>query len=90
MNHDSIAVSAAKPAKGWYKSLFAQVLCTLVLGIVLGVLVPDFAVKLKVLSDGFLKLIAMIVGPIVFCVVVHGIAGTGDLKNVGRVGGVAR
>lgn len=89
MNHDSVAVSAAKPAKAWYKSLFAQVLCTLVLGIVLGVLVPDFAVKLKVLSDGFLKLIAMIVGPIVFCVVVHGIAGTGDLKNVGRVGGVA-
>ncbi|MFS2097051.1 C4-dicarboxylate transporter DctA [Pseudomonas sp. Pseusp11] len=89
MNHDSVAVSAAKPAKAWYKSLFAQVLCTLVLGIVLGVLVPDFAVKLKVLSDGFLKLIAMIVGPIVFCVVVHGIAGTGDLKSVGRVGGVA-
>ncbi|EJM16970.1 Na+/H+ dicarboxylate symporter [Pseudomonas sp. GM18] len=89
MNHDSVTVSAAKPAKAWYKSLFAQVLCTLVLGIVLGVLVPDFAVKLKVLSDGFLKLIAMIVGPIVFCVVVHGIAGTGDLKSVGRVGGVA-
>lgn len=89
MHHDSVAVSAAKPAKGWYKSLFAQVLTTLVAGIVLGVLVPDFAVKLKVLSDGFLKLIAMIVGPIVFCVVVHGIAGTGDLKNVGRVGGVA-
>ena len=56
-------------------------------GIVPGVLVPDFAAKLKVRSDGLLKLIAMIVGPIVFCVVVHGIAGTGDLKNVGRVGG---
>ncbi|AZD30365.1 C4-dicarboxylate transporter DctA [Pseudomonas chlororaphis] len=90
MNHDSNAASAVKPtARAWYGSLFAQVLLALLLGIVLGVLVPDFAVKLKVLSDGFLKLISMIVAPIVFCVVVHGIAGTGDLKNVGRVGGVA-
>ena len=69
-----------------YKSLFVQVLVTLLLGIVIGVLWPDFATGLKVLSDGFLKLITMIVAPIVFCVVVHGIAGAGDLKKVGRVG----
>ena len=48
--------------------------------------VPDFAVGLKILSDAFLKLISMVVAPIVFCVVVHGIAATGDLKKVGRVG----
>src|SRR5437879_13821032 len=42
--------------------------------------------SLKIFSDAFLKLISMIVGPIVFCVVVHGIAGAGDLKKVGRVG----
>jgi aerobic C4-dicarboxylate transport protein len=53
---------------------------------VLGVAWPDFAVSLKILSDAFLKLISMIVAPIVFCVVVHGIAGAGDLKKVGRVG----
>ena len=47
---------------------------------------PEFAVSLKILSDAFLKLISMIVAPIVFCVVVHGIAGAGDLKKVGRVG----
>ena len=47
---------------------------------------PDFAVSLKIFSDAFLKLISMIVAPIVFCVVVHGIAGAGDLKKVGRVG----
>jgi aerobic C4-dicarboxylate transport protein len=69
-----------------YKSLFVQVLVALVAGIVIGVMEPTFAVQLKVLSDGFLKLISMIVGPIVFCVVVHGIAGAGDLKKVGRVG----
>lgn len=69
-----------------YKSLFVQVLAALLLGIILGVAAPDFAVGLKILSDAFLKLITMIVAPIVFCVVVHGIAGAGDLKKVGRVG----
>ncbi|HTV26607.1 MAG TPA: C4-dicarboxylate transporter DctA [Xanthobacteraceae bacterium] len=69
-----------------YSSLFVQVLSALALGIVLGVAAPDFAISLKILSDAFLKLISMIVAPIVFCVVVHGIAGAGDLKKVGRVG----
>jgi aerobic C4-dicarboxylate transport protein len=69
-----------------YKSLFVQVLAALVLGVILGVATPDFAISLKILSDAFLKLISMIVAPIVFCVVVHGIAGAGDLKKVGRVG----
>ena len=68
-----------------YRSLFVQVLAALVLGIALGMLTPDFAVELKIFSDAFLKLISMIVAPIVFCVVVHGIAGAGDLKKVGRV-----
>src|SRR5579863_9447717 len=69
-----------------YKSLFAQVVAGLVFGIALGVFAPGFAVGLKFFSDAFLKLISMIVAPIVFCVVVHGIAGAGDLKKVGRVG----
>ena len=58
----------------------------LLFGIFIGMVAPTFAQSLKVLSDAFLKLISMIVAPIVFCVVVHGIAGTGDLKKVGRVG----
>jgi aerobic C4-dicarboxylate transport protein len=78
------AVSAGRLSM--FKSLFMQVLIGLLLGILLGVLTPDFAVELKVFSDAFLKLISMIVAPIVFCVVVHGIAGAGDLKKVGRVG----
>jgi aerobic C4-dicarboxylate transport protein len=77
------ATAARKPL---YTSLFVQVLAALLLGIVLGIAVPDFAVGLKIFSDAFLKLISMIVAPIVFCVVVHGIAGAGDLKKVGRVG----
>jgi aerobic C4-dicarboxylate transport protein len=78
--------AASAGRRSMFKSLFMQVLIGLLLGILLGVLTPDFAVELKVLSDAFLKLISMIVAPIVFCVVVHGIAGAGDLKKVGRVG----
>jgi aerobic C4-dicarboxylate transport protein len=82
----TITTAATTARKPLYTSLFVQVLTALVLGIVLGMAVPDFAVSLKILSDAFLKLISMIVAPIVFCVVVHGIAGAGDLKKVGRVG----
>src|SRR5471032_2864999 len=86
MTVEALPASAPKVSTPLYRSLFVQVLAALVLGIVLGALTPNFAVQLKVLSDGFLKLISMIVAPIVFCVVVHGIAGAGDLKKVGRVG----
>jgi aerobic C4-dicarboxylate transport protein len=79
-------LSEHAPRAPLYNSLFVQVLAALVLGIVLGMATPEFATSLKILSDGFLKLITMIVAPIVFCVVVHGIAGAGDLKKVGRVG----
>jgi aerobic C4-dicarboxylate transport protein len=86
MTTTTIAPPLSAARSPLYKSLFVQVLVALLLGIVIGVLWPDFATGLKVLSDGFLKLITMIVAPIVFCVVVHGIAGAGDLKKVGRVG----
>jgi len=82
----TITTTATTTRKPLYASLFVQVLAALVLGILLGMTVPDFAISLKILSDAFLKLISMIVAPIVFCVVVHGIAGAGDLKKVGRVG----
>jgi aerobic C4-dicarboxylate transport protein len=82
----TITTAAPVARKPIYTSLFAQVLAALILGIVLGMAVPAFAISLKILSDAFLKLISMIVAPIVFCVVVHGIAGAGDLKKVGRVG----
>src|SRR5437588_4647612 len=80
------APAPAEARKPLYSSLFVQVLAALPLGIVLGMATPDFAIGLKVFSDAFLKLISMIVAPIVFCVVVHGIAGAGVLKKVGRVG----
>jgi aerobic C4-dicarboxylate transport protein len=68
------------------RSLFGQVVLALVVGVLVGLLVPEFAIKLKPLGDAFIKLIKMVIPVIVFCVVVHGIAGAGDLKRVGRVG----
>ena len=76
------ALAVTRPARGRiYNSLFLQVLVASALGVLIGVYAPDFAKGLKIFSDGFLKLITMIVAPIVFCVVVHGIAGAGDLKK---------
>lgn len=68
------------------KSLFGQVLLALVAGVIIGLAWPETGIALKPLGDGFIKLIKMLIPLIVFCVVVHGIAGTGDLKRVGRVG----
>ena len=67
-------------------SLFAQVACALVLGIVVGKLWPGFASDLQPLGDGFIRLIKTIISPLVFCVVVVGIAKAGDLKAFGRIG----
>ena len=70
----------------FFNSLFGRVLIALVLGIAIGAAFPHAAQSLRPLGDGFLKLIKMVIGPIVFCVVVSGMARAGDLKKVGRVG----
>ena len=70
----------------YLRSLYVQVLAAIVLGVTLGALAPDWAVPLKPLGDGFIKLIKMLIAPIIFTTVVAGIAGMGDMKKVGRVG----
>jgi aerobic C4-dicarboxylate transport protein len=69
--------------------LYFWVLLAIVAGGTLGVIDPATAVKLKPLGDGFIALVKMLIGPIIFCTVVLGIAGAGDMKKVGRVGGKA-
>jgi aerobic C4-dicarboxylate transport protein len=68
------------------RSLFGQVVAALLVGVLIGLLWPDSAIKLKPLGDAFIKLIKMIIPVLVFCVGVHGISGAGDLRRVGRVG----
>jgi aerobic C4-dicarboxylate transport protein len=75
--------------KPFYKVLYAQVLMAIAIGIALGHFYPTLATEMKPLGDGFIKLIKMVIGPIIFCTVVTGIAGMEDMKKVGRVGGKA-
>ena len=70
-------------------TLYVQVVIAIALGIVVGNYWPQAGVDLKPLGDGFIKLIKMIIGPIIFCTVVSGITSMHDVKQVGRVGGKA-
>src|SRR5580704_13106957 len=70
----------------WYTILYVQVLIAIALGIAVGHFNPTLGVALKPLGDGFIALIKMMIAPIIFCTIVHGISSMGDLKKVGRVG----
>jgi aerobic C4-dicarboxylate transport protein len=72
-----------------YKSLYAQVITAIVIGVILGHFWPHVGEAMKPLGDGFIKLIKMIIAPIIFCTVVIGIAGMEDMKKVGKTGGLA-
>jgi aerobic C4-dicarboxylate transport protein len=69
-----------------YTVLYVQVLIAIVLGIALGHLYPKTGAALKPLGDAFISLIKMMIAPVIFCTVVHGIASMRDLGKVGRVG----
>jgi aerobic C4-dicarboxylate transport protein len=77
--------TATRRARPWYKNLSFQILLALLLGVIVGYLRPQSADSLKPLGDLFIKLIRMLVAPLIFCTVVHGIASVGDAKKVGRV-----
>jgi len=80
---------SSKARKPLYKSLYFQVICAIVLGVLLGYFYPETGAAMKPLGDGFIKLIKMIIAPIIFCTVVVGIAGMEDMKKVGKTGGIA-
>jgi aerobic C4-dicarboxylate transport protein len=87
-------MSTGKPAKGfgergraksWYKQLWVQVFVAMVLGVVLGQVSPGLGARMQPLGDAFIKAIRMLIAPIIFCTVVHGIARMADIARVGRV-----
>ena len=79
-------VIASQPHRPWYSILYIQVLIAIAIGILIGHFYPNTGKALKPLGDGFISLIKMMIAPIIFCTVVHGISSMGDLKKVGRVG----
>jgi aerobic C4-dicarboxylate transport protein len=82
----STAATTAQPHKPIYTHLYFQVLTAIVIGVLLGYFYPKLGEQMKPFGDGFIKLIKMMIAPIIFCTVVHGIASMGDMKAVGRVG----
>jgi aerobic C4-dicarboxylate transport protein len=70
----------------WYSVLYVQVLIAIAVGILIGHYFPKTGVALKPLGDGFISLIKMMIAPVIFCTVVHGIGSMSDLKKIGRVG----
>jgi aerobic C4-dicarboxylate transport protein len=75
--------------KPFYRILYVQVIAAIVAGLVLGHFASKLAIDMKPLGDAFISLVKMVIGPIIFCTVVTGIAGMEDMKKVGRVGGKA-
>jgi hypothetical protein len=77
-------ITAHRPP--WYTILYVQVLIAIGVGILIGHYFPNTGVALKPLGDGFISLIKMMIGPVIFCTVVHGIGSMRDLKKIGRIG----
>jgi aerobic C4-dicarboxylate transport protein len=79
---------APSPAthRPWYTILYVQVLIAIAIGVLVGHFFPDAGKAMKPLGDGFIALIRMMIAPLIFCTVVHGIASMSDLKKVGRIG----
>jgi aerobic C4-dicarboxylate transport protein len=78
-----------KTTRPLYKSLYFQVIVAIVIGVLLGHFYPETGAEMKPLGDAFIKLIKMMIGPIIFCTVVIGIAGMEDMKKVGKTGALA-
>ena len=70
----------------WYRILYVQVLIAVAAGVIVGYAAPDLGRSLRPLGDAFIKLVKMLIAPIIFCTVVHGVASMTDLKRLGRVG----
>jgi aerobic C4-dicarboxylate transport protein len=70
-------------------ALHTQVLIGILAGIAVGYAVPHLGQALKPLGDLFIESIKMVIGLVIFCTVVNGVGGMGDMKKVGRVGGKA-
>jgi aerobic C4-dicarboxylate transport protein len=87
MSTAAAAVEAPAPPRApWYRILYVQVIVAIVVGALLGWLYPGAGAAMKPLGDGFVALIRMMIAPVIFCTVVHGIGAMGDLRKVGRVG----
>ena len=75
-----------RKARPWYSVLYIQVLIAVAIGCAIGAFFPKSGMALKPLGDSFVALIRMMIAPVIFCVIVQGIASMSDLKKVGTIG----
>jgi Sodium:dicarboxylate symporter family len=73
------------PARPFYRQLWFLVLLAMAIGIALGHFYPDAGVRMEPLGEAFIKAIRVLIAPIIFCTVVHGISSMADMAKVGRV-----
>ena len=93
MAHTPPAETSAPPAPATKKDrthwLYIAVIASVVLGDAVGLLFPEFGKSLKPLGDGFVSLIKMMIGPVIFCTIALGVGSIAKAATVGRVGGIA-
>jgi aerobic C4-dicarboxylate transport protein len=70
---------------GFFRPLYVQVLLAIALAVVLGIVAPGIAAEMKPLGDGFIALLRMLLGPIIFCSVVLGLTHVRDMSQLGRL-----
>jgi aerobic C4-dicarboxylate transport protein len=75
----------SKSVRPWYVQLWFQVLVGMIVGVGLGYLFPSLGAEMQPLGDGFIKAIRVLIAPIIFCTVVHGISSMANMAKVGRV-----
>jgi aerobic C4-dicarboxylate transport protein len=80
-----LAMTPAPVRVPLYRQLWVQVLLATLAGIALGHWRPQLGADMKPLGDAFIALIRMLIAPVIFCTVVHGVAAMNDMRRVGRV-----
>ena len=86
---DTAARPAPPPKRDRTHFLYLAVIAAVILGIVVGLVFPSFAVQLKPIGTAFVNLIKMMIQPIIFCTLVIGVGSVASAAKVGKVGGLA-
>ena len=81
-----VKAELTRKARPWYTILYVQVLIGVLIGCGIGGFFPKTGMALKPLGDAFVSLIRMMIAPVIFCVIVQGIASMSDLKKLGTLG----
>jgi aerobic C4-dicarboxylate transport protein len=89
MAHQPLPDTQAPPRRDRTHYLYVAVIVAVAAGVLVGLVAPDFAVKLKPVGEAFVNLIKMMISPVIFCTLVLGVGSVRSAASVGKVGGLA-